>query len=168
MGFICKINSWLRFLFATHYLTILVIEMHRTTYEHKLSCSDHLSHETLQLWKQTVPYLKALICCYILPDGTPRCWGYLVLVQSPLTIRPSHLFEAIFKMFGASVFEVIVVRGCLMWKFKVMTSKILVIITESLAANLKKVRQTSVWQVVPKFWFIWLCNRYFIFYCTLI
>ena len=30
------------------------------------------------------------------------------------------------------------------------------IISESLAANLEKVRQTSVWQTVPKFWFIWL------------
>ena len=29
-----------------------------------------------------------------------------------------------------------------------------VIISESLAANLEKVRQTSVWQTVPKFWFI--------------
>ena len=34
------------------------------------------------------------------------------------------------------------------------------IISESLAANLEKVRQTSVWQTVPKFWFIWL------FYCS--
>jgi hypothetical protein len=31
-----------------------------------------------------------------------------------------------------------------------------VIISESLAANLEKVRQTSVWQTVPKFWFIYL------------
>ena len=31
-----------------------------------------------------------------------------------------------------------------------------VIISESLAANLEKVRQASVWQTVPKFWFIWL------------
>ena len=30
------------------------------------------------------------------------------------------------------------------------------IIPESLAANLEKVRQTTVWQTVPKFWFIWL------------
>ena len=30
------------------------------------------------------------------------------------------------------------------------------IISESLAANLEKVRQMSVWQTVPKFWFIWL------------
>ena len=28
--------------------------------------------------------------------------------------------------------------------------------SESLTANLEKVRQTSVWQMVPKFWFIWL------------
>ena len=34
------------------------------------------------------------------------------------------------------------------------------IIPESLAANLEKVRQTSVWQTVPKFWFICL------FYCS--
>ena len=33
------------------------------------------------------------------------------------------------------------------------------IISESLAANLEKVRQTSVWQMVLKFWFICL------FYC---
>ena len=31
-----------------------------------------------------------------------------------------------------------------------------VIISESLAANLEKVRQTSVWQTVPRIWFIWL------------
>ena len=31
-----------------------------------------------------------------------------------------------------------------------------VIISESLAAYLEKVRQTFVWQTVPKFWFIWL------------
>ena len=30
------------------------------------------------------------------------------------------------------------------------------IIAESLAANLEMVRQTCVWQTVPKFWFIWL------------
>ena len=34
------------------------------------------------------------------------------------------------------------------------------IISESLTANLEKVRQTSVWQTVPKFWFICL------FYCS--
>ena len=28
--------------------------------------------------------------------------------------------------------------------------------SESLSANLEKVRQTSAWQMVPKFWFIWL------------
>ena len=31
------------------------------------------------------------------------------------------------------------------------------IVLESLAPNLEKIRQTSVWQTVPKFWFIWLC-----------
>ena len=46
--------------------------------------------------------------------------------------------------------------------FEVMTSTI---ISESLAVNLEKVRQSSVWQTVPKFWFIlhWylsLCNTY--------
>ena len=35
-----------------------------------------------------------------------------------------------------------------------------VIIFESLAADLKKVRQTSIWQTVPDFWFICL------FYCS--
>ena len=35
------------------------------------------------------------------------------------------------------------------------------IISESLATNLEKVRQTSVWQTVPKFWFIWLWYIYF-------
>ena len=39
-----------------------------------------------------------------------------------------------------------------LWKF--------VIISESLAASLEKVRQSSVWQKVPKFWFICL------FYCS--
>ena len=34
------------------------------------------------------------------------------------------------------------------WKFA--------IVPESLAPKLEKVRQTSVWQTVPKFWFIWL------------
>ena len=36
-----------------------------------------------------------------------------------------------------------------------------VIISESLAANLEKARQTSVWQTVPKFWFIWLWHLSF-------
>ena len=31
------------------------------------------------------------------------------------------------------------------------------IVSESFTPNLKKVRLTSVWQTVPKFWFIWLC-----------
>ena len=35
------------------------------------------------------------------------------------------------------------------------------IISESLAANLEEVRQTSVWQTVPKFWFSWLWHLSF-------
>ena len=31
------------------------------------------------------------------------------------------------------------------------------IVPESLAPHLEKLRWTSVWQTVPKFWFIWLC-----------
>ena len=38
------------------------------------------------------------------------------------------------------------------------------IISESLAVNLKKVRQTSVWQTVLKFWFIWLWDLSFLRY----
>jgi hypothetical protein len=37
-----------------------------------------------------------------------------------------------------------------------LRSRNFVIISKSLAANLKKVRQTSVWQTVLKFWFVWL------------
>ena len=41
------------------------------------------------------------------------------------------------------------------WFFRLQSQNILVS-SECLAANLKKVRQTSVWQMVPKFWIIWL------------
>ena len=44
-------------------------------------------------------------------------------------------------MFGVAIFEAIEVKGRSMLNFEVMTSTI---ISESLAANLEKVRQSSV------------------------
>ena len=94
---------------------------------------------------------------------TPHCLGHLVLVRSLPTIHISHQsleqmhwFEVIFKMFCSAVFEAVEVKGQSRLNFEAATSKF-VIGYESLAANLEKVRQTSVWQAVPKFWFIWLC-----------
>ena len=48
-------------------------------------------------------------------------------------------FDVIFKIFGRAVFEAIEVKGPLMLNFEATT-----IISESLAANPEKVRQTSV------------------------
>ena len=69
-------------------------------------------------------------------------------MQPPPTIQTfyqyldeMHWFEASFKMFGVAIFEAIEVKGRSMLNFEVMTSTI---ISESLAANLEKVRQSSV------------------------
>ena len=46
-------------------------------------------------------------------------------------------------------------KDILCWILRLWTWN-LVIISERLAANLEKVMQTSVWQTIPKFWFICL------------
>ena len=64
---------------------------------------------------------------------TPHCWGQLVLVQSSRTIHTSKdVCCWILRLWP--------------WNFAIKS--------ESLPANLKKVRQIVVWQTVPHFWFI--------------
>ena len=74
---------------------------------------------------------------------TPYCLGHLVLVQSlptiytfPQSMEQMHSFEASFKMFGRAIFEAIEVKGCSRLQPQNFLDS-----SESLAANLKKVRQ---------------------------
>ena len=76
------------------------------------------------------------VCTY---DFTPHCWGRLVFLWSLHTIHSSHQsleqihwFEATFKMFGRAI------RGWILW----LRPRNFLAISESLVANLKKVRQT--------------------------
>ena len=88
---------------------------------------------------------------------------WLVFLQLLLKIHTFHqyledldLLEAIFKNFALAVFEAIKrskVDWYWIWRLEPQN---FVIISETLDANLEKVKQASVWQMVPKFWFIWL------------
>ena len=63
-------------------------------------------------------------------------------------------FDAIFKIFGRAIFEAMEVKGLRSEVIEVvlrLRPRNFEIISESLAANLEKVRQTSVCQTVPKF-----------------
>ena len=92
---------------------------------------------------------------------TPHCWGLLVSYPYLQFIAPINIWN---KCIDLGIFlkckEGPFLRplrskdnwcGILRlwpWNF--------VIICERLATKLEKVRQMSVWQTVPKFWFIWL------------
>ena len=101
--------------------------------------------------------------------STLHCGKGILSEFSPLTaedihnshqyLEEMHWFKAIFKMFGVALFEAIEVKGQSMLNFEAATSNF-VIISESLAANLEKERQGSVWQTITKFWLICL------FYCS--
>ena len=101
---------------------------------------------------------------------TPHCWGHLVFLQPLPKIHTSnqylkdlHWFGAIFKNLVKPFLRPLRSKDVQCWLLTLWPWKF-VIISESLAANLEKVRQSFVWQTIAKFWFIWL--RYLSFCIT--
>ena len=93
---------------------------------------------------------------------TPHYWGCLVFSQplpkihTPINIWKICIDLRLFsKCFTVPFLRPLRSKDNRCWILR-LRPRNFVIIFESLAANLKKVRQTSVWQTVPKFWFIWL------------
>ena len=103
-----------------------------------------------------LPFLYFICPCnsYKRTDSTHHCWGHLVFLRPLPKIHTSYLKDLLWlkAIFGQAIFEAIEVKGRSMLIFP----RNFVIISESLAANLEKITQTSVWQTVAKLWFIWL------------
>ena len=70
-------------------------------------------------------------------------WPLPNIHTSHQCLEDLHWFKAIFKTFGQAVFEAIEVKGVRCWILRLQPRNF-VIISESLAANLEKVRQASV------------------------
>jgi hypothetical protein len=119
-------------------------------------------------WLKIWWYLQ-LMSAEVYLKATPHCWGHLVFLWPLPKIHTSHQyledfkwFEAIFKTFAWAILRPLRSKNDPGWILRLWP---FAIISESVAANLEKVRQTSVWQTFPKFWFIWLwclsfCNTY--------
>ena len=91
-------------------------------------------------------YISIPLCLH-----TRHCLGHLVLVQSLPTIHTSHqfleqmhLFEAIFDIFVRAVFRPLRSNHERGWTLRLQPQNI-VISSDILAANLEKVRLTSLW-----------------------
>ena len=94
---------------------------------------------------------------------TPHCWGFLASLRSLPTIYTFHQsleqMHWFLKCKAGLFLRPLRSKDDQGWILRLQPRNF-VIISESLPANLKKVRQTSVWQTIPKFWFICL------FYCS--